>query len=132
MLLDNDYGNGRMARLNKDYTDKKEDWVAGEKWTLQYNKDKKAYKIISQKANDELAISGSDIWVFATNDRNNNDQRYWTLEDAGNGYFFIKNLSSGKVLDVTDGKTDVGTDIKMHEKNTPFVAAQMFKFEAVK
>ncbi|PHC34813.1 hypothetical protein COF09_31645 [Bacillus toyonensis] len=139
MILDNDYGHERLAKLNKDYTDKKEEWVNGEKWTLQYNADKKAYKIINQKAPyDELAINGNsgDDTVFATTDRKLDseptaDLRYWKVEDAGNGYFFIKNLKTGRVLDVTDGKTDVGTVIKTHAQNASPVAAQMFKIETV-
>ncbi|MCD2338378.1 RICIN domain-containing protein [Bacillus cereus] len=126
MVLDNDYGHHRLAKLNKYY-----DTADGEPWTLKYNKTKKAYKIISKHDSDELAISGArdSNLVFATTDRRDNDERYWILEDAGNGYFFIKNLANGKVLDVTDGKTDIGTDIKQHVKNSSPVAAQMFKFE---
>ncbi|WP_212745294.1 insecticidal delta-endotoxin Cry8Ea1 family protein [Bacillus sp. 2SH] len=139
MILDNDYGHERLAKLNKDYTDKKEEWVNGEKWTFQYNADKKAYKIINQKAPyDELAINGKfgDDTVFATTDRkldsdSTADLRYWKVEDAGNGYFFIKNLKTGRVLDVTDGKTGVGTVIKTHAQNASPVAAQMFKIETV-
>ncbi|MED2750140.1 RICIN domain-containing protein [Bacillus thuringiensis] len=126
-VLDNDYNHGRMARLNID-----RDTYTGEKWTFQYNKTKKAYKIISAAANNELAVNGQTDSVFATDDRRLDsdpivDLRYWKVEDAGNGYVFIKNLKTGRVLDVTDGKTDPGTDIKTHTKNVPAVAAQLFR-----
>lgn len=135
MLLDNDYGNNRLAKLNKDYTDQNESWVDGEKWILQYNKDKKAYKIINRKApHDELAVNGKDDTVFATNDRKSNsdptvDLRYWKMEDAGDGYVFIENLKTGRVLDVTGGNTAAGTSIQTYAKNS--YDNQKFKFKKI-
>ena len=35
----------------------------------------------------------------------------WTLEEAGNGYFFIKSKKSGKCLHVNHGSKKDGADI---------------------
>ncbi|MGR5965285.1 RICIN domain-containing protein [Bacillus cereus] len=122
-VLDNDFNHDRLSLLWND------NGGDNQKWILKYNKDKNAYKMISKKTSDELATNGQNDTVFATTDRRDNDERYWTLENAENGYFFIKNKASGKVLDVTNGKTDNGTVIKTHTQNTPAVAAQLFKLE---
>ncbi|WP_410993502.1 insecticidal delta-endotoxin Cry8Ea1 family protein [Bacillus cereus] len=126
-VLDNDFNHDRLSLLWND------NGGDNQKWFLQYNTDKKAYKIINQQApHDELAVNGQDNTVFATDDRNDSsDLRYWTLEPAGNGYVFIKNKASGRVLDVADGNTADGTVIKTHSQNTTAVAAQMFKLETV-
>jgi hypothetical protein len=78
-------------------------------WKLSLNTDG-SYKIINQFSNDILAChyttDGTRVYQW---DNVNNNAKYWTLENAGNCEFRIKNGFSGKYLDnISNGSTEGG------------------------
>ena len=107
----------------------------GNSWTFQYDKEKKAY-MITNRQGDHPGILASDwgskehSYVFATNDTANKPEHYWTLEPAGDGYYFIHNNAlPGKVLDITGNNTANGTKINLFDKNGQ--NNQKFKLEKI-
>ena len=54
----------------------------------------------------------------------------WKLESAGGGYFFLKQLSSNKVMDVKGGNSRAGTPVWIYPKNG--TDAQKFKLTSVR
>lgn len=94
------------------------------------------YYIISKKSGKAVGVAGGSTgntadganviqWAkVATAD----DQK-WKLEDAGNGYFYIVNKNSGKVLDVAGSSlVDKGNVLQYQKANGD---NQKWKFEAV-
>ncbi|MBW3496815.1 insecticidal delta-endotoxin Cry8Ea1 family protein [Bacillus sp. FDAARGOS_1420] len=110
---------------------------ANQQWTLQYNKDKNAYQIISKKdPNKALSWDQSGgkaydaKYVFLAGKANDPEQ-YWTLEDAGDGYFFIHSLKdSNMVLDIAGNNAINETPIKVYPKTGG--DNEKFKFEGLK
>ena len=107
----------------------------GNSWTFQYDKGKQAY-MITNRQGDHPGILASDwgsnehSYVFATNDTAKKPEHYWTLEPAGDGYFFIHNNAlPDKVLDITGNSTANGTKINLFEKNEQ--DNQKFKLEKI-
>lgn len=107
----------------------------GNSWTFQYDKGKKAY-MITNRQGDHPGILANDwgskehSYVFATNDTANKPEHYWTLEPAGDGYYFIHNNAlPGKVLDITGNNTANGTKINLFDKNGQ--DNQKFKLEKI-
>ncbi|ANN35658.1 hypothetical protein BK704_34240 [[Bacillus thuringiensis] serovar konkukian] len=84
-----------------------------QKWRLIYDSNKKAYQIKSV-TNENLILAWNDYQgsnnVFATPNRGY-EEHYWIVEDAGNGYFYLKNKKNSKYLDVTGSGTANGTNI---------------------
>ncbi|WP_410993730.1 beta-channel forming cytolysin [Bacillus cereus] len=99
-----------------------------QQWELKYVADKQAYQIENQHWQHNILAwnkyNGSQQ-VFATENKQK-DEHYWTLEDAGDGYFLIKNLSDpNMVLDVSNSNTTDGTQLQVYKKNGS--NAQKFK-----
>lgn len=136
-VLDFDYATNNHAKL----------WYYGyvenQQWALHYVENREAYQIISKKDpskvlawNQHPSARGKDNEVFVTEKNTLNelfsgrlqDDHLWLLEDAGNGYFFIKNLAnSNMVLDIYGFKKDNGTIIGIHTKTGG--NNQKFKFD---
>lgn len=109
-VLDFDYATNNHAKL----------WYYGyvenQQWALHYVENREAYQIISKKDpskvlawNQHPSASGKDNEVFVTEKNTLNelfsgrlqDDHLWLLEDAGNGYFFIRNSANpNMVLDI--------------------------------
>ncbi len=66
-------------------------------------------QLVSKLSNKLIDVAGgsmddgADIIQWPSN---GGDNQKWLLEDAGNGYFFIRSKKSGKVLDVTGGSIE--------------------------
>ncbi|MED2777614.1 insecticidal delta-endotoxin Cry8Ea1 family protein [Bacillus thuringiensis] len=109
---------------------------ANQQWTMQYNKDKNAYQIISKKDSNKALSwdqSGGKAYeakyVFLAGKANDLEQ-YWTLEDAGDGYFFIHSLKdSNMVLDIQGNNAINETPIKVYPKTGG--DNEKFKFEGL-
>ncbi len=82
------------------------------------------YKITAKHSNKSLTV-GSDNDVYQATYHGWNTQQ-WEILPATGGYFYIVSKSNGKVLDVDNGSTRDGTNIKVHEKNGN--NAQLFRF----
>jgi len=82
-----------------------------------YHLGNNTYRIIGLSSALSLDIlSTSDNRVFHNFDDDVLSQK-WTLEDAGEGYFFIMNNKSGKVLEVEGASVDSGISIIQSIKN---------------
>lgn len=79
-----------------------------------YHLGNNSYRIISLNSGLSLSVPNGSladgILLEHTMDADVLYQK-WTLEDAGGGYFFIKNNMSGKVLQVEGASTDTGASI---------------------
>ncbi|PFK27805.1 binary toxin-like calcium binding domain-containing protein [Bacillus cereus] len=84
-----------------------------QKWKLVYDSNKSAYQI-KNIANENLVLAWNDYQgsnnVFATPNRQY-EEHYWIVEDAGYGYFYLKNKKNSKYLDVTGSGSANGTNI---------------------
>ena len=84
-----------------------------QKWKLVYDSNKSAYQI-KNIANENLVLAWNDFGgsnnVFATPNRQY-EEHYWIVEDAGYGYFYLKNKKNSKYLDVTGSGTANGTNV---------------------
>ncbi|OUB12040.1 enterotoxin C [[Bacillus thuringiensis] serovar konkukian] len=90
-----------------------------QKWKFVYDSGKNAYQI-KNIANEDLVLAWNDYQgsnnVFATPNRSY-EEHYWIVEDAGNGYFYLKNKKNSKYLDVTGSGTANGTNIIVWDFN---------------
>lgn len=131
-VLDFNYGsksNGGTV-LYQFHTDDKTYDHNSQRWELKYDKDKQAYQIISKRDSSKIvAFDRSDDragFVFVTKNKKK-DEHYWVLEDAGNGYFFIKNYAKpDMMLNVDNNNSSNNTPIHVHTKNNNI--EQKFKF----
>lgn len=98
-----------------------------QKWKLVYDSNKKAYQIKSV-TNENLILAWNDYQgsdnVFATPNQYY-EEHYWLVEDAGNGYIYLKNKKNSRVLDVTGSGTKNGTNVIVY----PFTASNNQKFK---
>ncbi|PGL22343.1 enterotoxin C [Bacillus thuringiensis] len=98
-----------------------------QKWKLVYDSNKKAYQIKSV-TNENLILAWNDYQgsnnVFATPNQYY-EEHYWLVEDAGNGYFYLKNKKNSRYLDVTGSGTKDGTNVIVY----PFTASNNQKFK---
>lgn len=122
---------GRRTFLFHD-TDSKD-----EKWKIYYDSDKKAYRIESIAIPDNgqpwqlvwLPQSNDDSFVSVLNNNYDRANYNWIFEDAGNGYYYMKNLASSKYLDVQREKTDDFTNIIAYTYNGGY--NQKFKLQKI-
>ena len=100
---------------------------ACQQWYLQ--KDGDYYKIKNVNSglfldvDDGKAQNGRNVWQWAKNKTN---AQKWILEDAGNGYVYIKTALGDYYLDAQNAKSDNGTNIQIYQFN-PAYDAQKFK-----
>ncbi len=66
---------------------------------------------------------GTNVQQWGANGAGN--QNTWKLEEAGNGYYYIKTLKD-YYLDVADGKGSAGTNVQLWSENK--TSSQLFKF----
>lgn len=125
-VLDFDYATDNHAKFWSDGN------VDNQKWELKYDKDKKAYQIISKKDSSKIlawnAYPADSNTVFVTKNQRK-PEHFWILENAGDGYFFIKNnaaAANNKVLGGPNSLPINGTLIQLYEKND--IKVQKFKF----
>ncbi len=72
-------------------------------------------KIIAKHSNKALTVEKRNV---IQKEYTESDEQKWKFEIAENGYYRLKSKASGLYLDVTDAKTNNGTNIQVHEKNT--------------
>lgn len=100
---------------------------ACQQWYLQ--KDGDYYKIKNVNSglfldvDDGKAQNGRNVWQWTKNKTN---AQKWILEDAGNGYVYIKTALGDYYLDAQNAKSDNGTNIQIYQFN-PAYDAQKFK-----
>ncbi|ANN35547.1 hypothetical protein A9498_29550 (plasmid) [Bacillus thuringiensis serovar coreanensis] len=87
-----------------------------QKWKLVYDVNKSAHQI-KNIANENLVLAldssnGSNNVVAESTQ--NKEEQYWVVENAGNGYFYLKNKKNSKYLDVTGSNTANGTNIMVY------------------
>ncbi|MBR8833246.1 MAG: RICIN domain-containing protein [Stigonema ocellatum SAG 48.90 = DSM 106950] len=108
--------------------------VDQQKWALEDAGDG-SYFLVSKKSNKVVGVAGGVTGNTAdgangiqwTKTANANDQK-WKLEDAGDGYFYLVNKNSGKVLEVAGGSLVDKGNIQQYTKNQ--TDGQKWKFEA--
>lgn len=95
---------------------------SNQKWYLKYNEAKNAYSIHSYKQTDYNLIENSNGTVGVQANVSNNDSALWKLIWEGNHTngqtYFLKNLKSGKVMDIEASKLDGGNIITFNKTNT--------------
>ncbi|MED2935692.1 RICIN domain-containing protein, partial [Bacillus wiedmannii] len=99
-------------------------------WKLEYNSEQKAYQI-KDLYRPNLVLA----WLDHRGSRNvfrhpneNKPEHYWIPEDAGDGYFYLKNKKNPNlVLDVQGGNTSNGTNLIVYNKNSG--GGQKFKLK---
>ena len=75
-------------------------------------------------------VSGASLdngTVVQTYKSNHTGCQYWKMQSAGNGYYYIMNLQSGKVLDVSNGQMKTGARVQQWASDTK-VPQQKWKF----
>ena len=74
------------------------------------------YSIMAFHSGKYLHKRGSDDNVHQW-DGDSNSNAQWSLEFAGNGYFYLKNRANGKYLDNSGGRTDLGNNVGIYSFN---------------
>ncbi|EJR29943.1 N-acetylmuramoyl-L-alanine amidase family protein [Bacillus mycoides] len=99
-------------------------------WKLEYNPEQKAYQI-KDLYRPNLVLAWLDYGGSRNVFRHPNENKlehYWIPEDAGDGYFYLKNKKNPNlVLDVQGGNTSNGTNLIVYEKN--YGGGQKFKLK---
>jgi hypothetical protein len=90
--------------------------VNQQRFTFEYNKYKKAYTI-KDNHHGAYLMSDTNIKDRVAVSHNLGDNSYWILEDAGDGYYFIKNAHTGLYLDITNSSTHNGNTVIGHAKH---------------
>jgi beta-glucanase (GH16 family) len=102
-----------------------------QRWSLLPTEGGNHFKIISWASGKCESVAGDSLnqgakiqeWDYVGND----DGQQFDLVDAGNGWFYIKNVKSGLVLDVTGAQTTNGTPIQQWPANG--TAAQLWRLQ---
>ncbi len=100
------------------------DNVDQQKFTLEY--DNGEYIIRAKHSDKVLTVDTSNNNVYQSTYQNLDNQK-WTIEPAGNGYYYIVSKYNGLYIDVDNASTSNGTNIKVYSKNTS-ANAQKFRF----
>lgn len=59
--------------------------------------------------------NGANVWIY--NDNNESNAQNFTLQQVKDGWYVIKNMGSGKVLDVAGGNRASGTNVQQYTYN---------------
>ncbi|CAA6801001.1 MAG: Endonuclease I precursor (EC @ Extracellular deoxyribonuclease Dns (EC [uncultured Sulfurovum sp.] len=91
----------------------------------------KAFMFISQLGDVVISSNDKDEVIIEKTDENN-PQQQWILTKANQKkeYFFIENLSSGKVIEIKDANTNDGAKIVLNKKKRSSNDHQEWKFES--
>ncbi|QWH75453.1 hypothetical protein EXW59_00815 (plasmid) [Bacillus mycoides] len=89
-------------------------------WNVEYNYEKKAYRIVFGITNLVLAwnAEGTSRNVFVTPFVPMYDEHYWILEPYDNGYIFRNKKNTNLVLDVENSQASNYTNIQVRERNS--------------
>ncbi|PER82268.1 RICIN domain-containing protein [Bacillus cereus] len=106
---------------------------SNQKWVFEYDTKNGAYQIKSYMDRNLVLTwnnnDGSDNAFTALNKKTS--EQYWILEDAGQGYIYIKNKKNpNKVLDVQRSYSSDGTNILVYDKNNGW--NQSFKLKKIR
>lgn len=122
-LINNNTKNGTEFQLyDNDGTD-------AQLFTLWHNKRLGYYTFQHAKSGKYMDVEAAFLSRPYINDKRGSGYtpyQDWVLEDAGNGYYYIRARKSGFYLDVKDGLTANGTEIRIILGNKS--AAQKWKF----
>jgi len=94
---------------------------ANQQWTLVPTENLNHFKIISPVSGKALSVTGdstaNNALVQSWSYTSNNPGQQWDFTDAGNGWFYIRNVNSGLYLDNKGAGTANGTLIQQHNGN---------------
>ncbi|MGG1339991.1 RICIN domain-containing protein [Bacillus toyonensis] len=105
---------------------------SNQKWVFEYDTKNGAYQIKSYMDKNLVLTwnnnDGSDNAFTALNKKTS--EQYWILEDAGQGYVYIKNKKNpNKVLDIQGAYSSDKTNIMVYDKNNGW--NQSFKLKKI-
>ncbi len=87
-------------------------------------------EVVHSHMNLEVENSGmeprTNVWQ---NDKNESDAQKWIIEDAGDGYYYIKSKLNGLYMNVYNGDANNGTNIWLYGMDGS--KAEKFKFEEI-
>lgn len=91
------------------------------------------YKIASGVGNNmylDCALSSDNVQIYENCDGHNDPafvkSQYFTLTHVGNGWYYLKNVGNGKVVDVVNADPTPGTNVQQYDYNGS--DAQLFRF----
>ncbi|MEW9576058.1 RICIN domain-containing protein [Bacillus toyonensis] len=122
-----------MNRMDKNASIYNLNGSSHQKWIFEFDDKQGAYQIKSSNDPNLVltwnAIDGSDNVFTKSNEKK--QEQYWLPEDAGQGYFYLKNKKDpNKVLDVQGGYTTNGTNLIVYNKQNNW--GQSFKLKKIK
>ena len=92
--------------------------VSQQRFKFEYDQSKNAYRIRDCYYNGYLAWNSNGKSSLVSTYKGCYDSSYWTLEYAGDGYYYIKNLyNKNMVLDVYQSCTNNGTNVQVYAKD---------------
>ena len=92
--------------------------VSQQRFKFEYDQNKNAYRIRDCYYNGYLAWNSNGKSNLVSTYQGCYDSSYWTLEYAGDGYYYIKNLrNQNMVLDVYQSSTNNGTNVQVYHKD---------------
>lgn len=93
----------------------------------------KRFMIISQMAHSAISINDKDEVMIEKVDKNNPNQQWiFTKANQKKEYFFIENLSTGKVIEIQDANSNDGAKIIVNKKRSRKNDHQEWKLESSK
>ncbi|UYX56166.1 insecticidal delta-endotoxin Cry8Ea1 family protein (plasmid) [Bacillus thuringiensis] len=104
-----DENNGNVVQLEYDSKNSKQ------RWQFEYDTLTSSYKIINHSGR-VLSLDNDNQNVVQNNDHGLDKQR-WILEPCGYGYYWIKNLQNGLVLDVGSSSMEDYANVMVWELN---------------
>lgn len=91
------------------------------------------YKIASGVGNNmylDCALSSNNVQIYENCDGHSDPtfvkSQYFTLTHVGNGWYYLKNVGNGKVVDVVNADPSPGTNVQQYDYNGS--DAQLFRF----
>ena len=98
-----------------------------QQWYLKKNGDYYKFQNVNSglmlDVDDGKAQNGRNVWQWTSNKTN---AQNWILENAGNGYVYIRTALGNYYLDAKNAKSENGTNIQIYQFN-PAYEAQKFK-----
>lgn len=107
----------------------KKDKVLQQKFKVIYSKEDSTYELVSCKSGRAIDVEGgykkvgTNVWQYT---RNQTVAQKWIIEDAKDGYVYIKSKCNDLYMDVQYGEKKNGTNIQVYTGNG--TTAQKFKF----
>ena len=107
----------------------KKDKVLQQKFKVIYSEEDSTYELVSCKSGKAIDVeggykkAGTNVWQYT---RNQTAAQKWIIEDAKDGYVYIKSKCNDLYMDVQYGEKKNGTNIQVYPGNG--TTAQKFKF----